>query len=157
MPESQANNQRLCKTPTTEHQLEPRAAAPARRGSGGDIWSLTDTACVDCCSLRIKACVLYVSAEASWSAKASAERNAHAAWSAKASAGRSVEILSLRSYVEDGGGRLRQLLSRLRVQGIGSLGLPKVHPAEISKEVLTALGFRVDATHRLYATRARSG
>ena len=33
---------------------------------------------------------------------------------------------------------------------------PKVHPAEISKELLETLGFRAASTHRLYAARARS-
>jgi hypothetical protein len=32
----------------------------------------------------------------------------------------------------------------------------KVHPAEISKEWLTALGFSPAGGHRLYATKARS-
>ena len=34
---------------------------------------------------------------------------------------------------------------------------PKVHPAEISKELLETLGFRAAGGHRLYATRAQSG
>ena len=44
------------------------------------------------------------------------------------------EIVSLRSFVEDGGARLKQLLSRLRAQGMRTFRFPKVHPAEISKE-----------------------
>ena len=63
------------------------------------------------------------------------------------------EILSLRSFVDDGGARLRQLLSRL---GPGTFRFPKVHPEEISKELLETLGFRPAAGHLLYAARARS-
>ena len=66
------------------------------------------------------------------------------------------EILSLRSFMEDGGARLRQLLSRLRGQGTQTLRFPKVHPAEISKELLEALGFRPAGAHLLYAARAFS-
>jgi hypothetical protein len=40
------------------------------------------------------------------------------------------EILSLRSFVEDDGARLKQLLARLDE---GTFRFPKVHPAEISK------------------------
>ena len=43
------------------------------------------------------------------------------------------EILSLRSFIEDGGARLKQLLSQLRAQGTRTLRFPKVHPAEISR------------------------
>jgi GNAT superfamily N-acetyltransferase len=64
------------------------------------------------------------------------------------------EILSLRSFVDDGGARLTQLLSRL---GPGTLRFPKVHPAEISKELLEALGFGPAGGHLLYAASARSG
>src|SRR5262249_33149839 len=49
------------------------------------------------------------------------------------------EIVSLRSLVEDGGARLKQLLTRL---GMGTLRFRRVHPAEISKENLETLGFR---------------
>ena len=63
------------------------------------------------------------------------------------------EIMSLRSFIEDGGARLKQLLSRL---GMGTFRFPKVHPEEISKECLETLGFRPDGGHRLYAARARS-
>ncbi len=52
--------------------------------------------------------------------------------------------------------RLRQLLSRLRARGMGTFRLPKVHPAEISKECLETLGFRPSGGHLLYAARARS-
>ena len=63
------------------------------------------------------------------------------------------QILSLRSFVEDGGARLKQLVSRL---GMGTFRFPKVHPAEISKECLETLGFRPAGGHLLYAARARA-
>jgi hypothetical protein len=66
------------------------------------------------------------------------------------------EILSLRSFVEDGGARLTQLLSHLRAPGLGTCHFPKVHPAEISKQCLETLGFRAAGRHRLYAATARS-
>ena len=64
------------------------------------------------------------------------------------------EIVSLRSFVDDGGARLKQLLCRL---GPGTFRFPKVHPAEISKELLETLGFRPAGGHVLYAAKARSG
>ncbi len=66
------------------------------------------------------------------------------------------EIVSLRSFIEDGGARLKQLLSQLYAQGTRTLRFPKVHPAEISTELLEMLGFRPAGGHRLYAARARS-
>ena len=66
------------------------------------------------------------------------------------------EILSLRSFVEDGGARLKQLLSQLRARGMRTFRFPKVHPAEISTEFLETLGFRPAGGHLLYAARARS-
>ena len=66
------------------------------------------------------------------------------------------EILSLSTFVEDGGGRLRQLLFQLRARGMRTFRLNKVHPGEISKEVLETLGFRATSRHELYAARARS-
>ena len=66
------------------------------------------------------------------------------------------EIMSLRSFIEDGGARLTQLLSQLRARGMGTFRFPKVHPAEISKECLESLGFRAAGEHLLYAARARS-
>jgi len=61
------------------------------------------------------------------------------------------EIMSLRSFVEDGGARLKQLLSRPRGQGMNTFEFPKVHPAEISKELLETLGFRPVGRHLRYA------
>ena len=66
------------------------------------------------------------------------------------------EILSLRSFIEDGGARLTQLLSQLRAQGMGTFRFPKVHPAEISKEWAETLGFSPAGRQLLYAARARS-
>ncbi len=62
------------------------------------------------------------------------------------------EIVSLRSFVDDGGARLKQLLSRL---GWGTFRFRKVHSAEISHEWLKRLGFRPAGAHRLYAARPR--
>jgi len=67
------------------------------------------------------------------------------------------EIVSFRSFIDDGGARLKQLLSRLRAQGMGTFRFSKVHPAEISKEFLKTLGFSPAGAHRLYAARARPG
>jgi GNAT superfamily N-acetyltransferase len=66
------------------------------------------------------------------------------------------EILSLRSLVEDNGVRLRLVLSQLRAADPGAFRIPKVHPAEISREVMEALGFRPAGAHRLYAGKARA-
>jgi GNAT superfamily N-acetyltransferase len=67
------------------------------------------------------------------------------------------EIVSLRTFVEDGGARLKQLLTRLRAQGLETFRFPKVHPAEISKEFLETLGFRPACGHLLYAATLRPG
>ena len=64
------------------------------------------------------------------------------------------EIVSLRSFIDDGGARLKGLLSRLRS---GTFRFAKVHPEEISKEFLEMLGFRPAGGHRLYSARARAG
>ena len=66
------------------------------------------------------------------------------------------EIVSLRSFVDDGGARLKQLLLQLRARGMETFRLPKVHPAEISKDWLETLGFSPVGGHLLYAARARS-
>ena len=66
------------------------------------------------------------------------------------------EILSLRSFIDDGGARLKQLMFRLGAQGMTTFRFPKVHPAEISTELLETLGFRPAGGHVLYAARARS-
>ena len=66
------------------------------------------------------------------------------------------EVVALRSFVEDGGARLRHLISHLGARGVGNLSFPKVHPDEVSKECLETLGFRPVGGHLLYAARARS-
>ena len=70
--------------------------------------------------------------------------------------GATAQILSLRGLVEDDGGRLRQLLFRLRVQGIEAFHYPKVHPSEIAQHRLEALGFSPSGAHRLFAATAQS-
>jgi GNAT superfamily N-acetyltransferase len=67
------------------------------------------------------------------------------------------EIVLVRSLIEDGGTRLRRLLSLLRAPGTGPLCFLKVHATEISKESLETLGFRAADTHRVYAATARTG
>jgi len=64
------------------------------------------------------------------------------------------EILSLRTFVEDGGSRLKQLLARLRAHGVEAMRISKVHPEEISTGLLEALGFRPVGRHLLYAAKA---
>ena len=66
------------------------------------------------------------------------------------------EIVSLRSFIDDGGARLKHLLSQLRARGMETFRFSKVHPAEISTEWLETLGFRRAGRHLLYAARARS-
>jgi hypothetical protein len=63
------------------------------------------------------------------------------------------EIVSLRSCIEDGGARLKQLLSRA---GAGTFLFPKVRAEEIPQALLEALGFRPAGRHVLYAAKARS-
>ena len=69
------------------------------------------------------------------------------------------EIVSLQTRVEDGGARLKLLLGHLRARGLETVRFPKVHPAEISKDLLETLGFRPAGGHLLYAAirRQRSG
>jgi GNAT superfamily N-acetyltransferase len=66
------------------------------------------------------------------------------------------EIVSLRSFIDDGGAGLKQLLSQLRARGITSFRFPKVHPTEISTQLVETLGFRPAGGHLLYAAKARS-
>jgi GNAT superfamily N-acetyltransferase len=66
------------------------------------------------------------------------------------------EIVSLRSFIDDGGTRLKQLLSQLGARGMKTFRFQKVHPAEFSKEGLKTLGFSPAGGHRLYAATARS-
>jgi len=92
---------------------------------------------------RIEAYVLYVT-RGSASAGATADTMEE------------TEIVSLRSFIDDGGARLQQLLARLRARGMETFRFPKVHPDEISKEWLATLGFSPAGAHRLYAATARS-
>jgi GNAT superfamily N-acetyltransferase len=71
-----------------------------------------------------------------------------------AARGVGAEIVSLRSFVDDGGARLKQLLSRLPAQGPKTFRFPKVHPAEVPANSLEMLGFRPAGAHVLYAARA---
>jgi GNAT superfamily N-acetyltransferase len=73
-----------------------------------------------------------------------------------ASWGGAVEIVALRSFIEDGGARLKQLLARVRAPGMRTFRFPKVHPEEISTELLETLGFSPAGGHLVYAARARS-
>jgi GNAT superfamily N-acetyltransferase len=67
-----------------------------------------------------------------------------------------VELLTLRSFVDDGRAHFDRLLAQLQAQGIKAVTFPKVHPSEVAEDVLGGLGFRPAATHRRYDGRARS-
>ena len=97
---------------------------------------------------RIEAYVLYV--------KDAVDPEGNAETAPRASAP-TTAIVSLRSFIEDGGTRLKLLISRVCAGGPRTFRLTKVHPAEISKELLETIGFRAGGGHRLYAARARSG
>jgi GNAT superfamily N-acetyltransferase len=66
------------------------------------------------------------------------------------------EIVSLRSFIEDGGTRLKQLLAQLRARSVAAIRFPKVHPVEISRELLETLGFHSAGGHLLFEAKARS-
>lgn len=66
------------------------------------------------------------------------------------------EIVALRTLVENGATRLEVLLSHLPPAGASGFRLRKVHPAELSNELLEMLGFRVSGGHQLLAATARS-
>jgi GNAT superfamily N-acetyltransferase len=66
---------------------------------------------------------------------------------------RETELVSLWTFIDDGGLRLGQLLRRL---GARALRFPKVHPAEVADGVLQTLGFRPTGQHRLYSALARA-
>jgi GNAT superfamily N-acetyltransferase len=71
--------------------------------------------------------------------------------------GLAAEVFDFRSFFADGSTGLPQLVAGLVAQGIRTLSFPKVHPSEISIEVLETLGFRSVGGHRLYAARAGAG
>jgi ribosomal protein S18 acetylase RimI-like enzyme len=62
------------------------------------------------------------------------------------------EIVALGSSIDDGGARLKLLLARL---GARPLRLPKVHPAEISLQLLGNIGFEPIQRYSLYTTTPR--
>jgi hypothetical protein len=70
--------------------------------------------------------------------------------------GADTEILALRSFVDDGGERPAELLSRLRARGMEHLRFPRVHPAEFAHDALERLGFSRAGSYRVYAAKARS-
>ena len=93
---------------------------------------------------RIEACVLYVKADDGAAESATVEPP-----------GGPTEIVALRTFVEDGGDRLKHLLTLLRTQGMAAFSVPKVHPAEIPKALMEALGFAPAGQHLLYAATLR--
>ena len=64
-------------------------------------------------------------------------------------------VVFLRSFIEDGGARVRHLVSGLRAEGVRALSFPKAHDGEIAPEYLESAGFRAAGGHRLYAATAR--
>jgi len=66
------------------------------------------------------------------------------------------QIVSMRSLIEDGGLRPKQLLSQLCAQGLKTFSFPKAHPEEISEDFLNTLDFRPTRAYRLMAATARS-
>lgn len=66
------------------------------------------------------------------------------------------DVVALRPLAGDGAARLRLLLTHIRAGEAGSLRLGKVHPAEISTNVLASLGFTPTASHQLLVGMARS-
>ncbi len=101
---------------------------------------------------RIEACLLYLKSGVG----VSPENTEQGPRGGAPIRGGSAEIVLLRTFIEDSGARVKQLLSGLRAQGISTLRFPKVHPAEISREFAETLGFRPAVKHLLYAAKARS-
>jgi GNAT superfamily N-acetyltransferase len=66
------------------------------------------------------------------------------------------EIGLLRTFVDDGGARLEQLLARIPAHGPRTVRFPKVHPKEFPQTLLLTLGFQPAGRHLLYAGQARS-
>ncbi|HEY8549177.1 MAG TPA: GNAT family N-acetyltransferase [Vicinamibacterales bacterium] len=95
---------------------------------------------------RIEAGLLYMTDGMAANANVAEDTTAQAA---------DVEILWLRSFVDDGGARLARLLSHLAARGLGSARLSKVHPAEFPRGLLETLGLRPTIHHRLYAASAQ--
>lgn len=105
----------------------------ARKGEIGGLAVANDE--------RIEAYLLYVKSEAALETGAEARPSM-------------TEIMSLRSLVDDGGARVKRLISR--IGGMGSVRIPKVHPTEISTEALDSIGFHPCGGHLLYTAKARS-
>jgi hypothetical protein len=68
---------------------------------------------------------------------------------------RDSDVLSLRTLVDDGGARLKRLLSHVGAAGTTALRLPKVHSKEIPEGLLGTLNFRPAGSYFLFATTAR--
>lgn len=66
------------------------------------------------------------------------------------------EIVSLRTVVDDGGGRLHDLFAHLAARGVETIRIPRVHPGEMPGQLET-LGFQPTQRYRRYATKARPG
>ena len=64
-------------------------------------------------------------------------------------------VMGLQSFVEDGGARLRRLLTLAGTRITRTLRVPKVHPAEIATDLLAAVGFRPTDEYRLFAAAAK--
>ncbi len=105
---------------------------------------------------RIEAYLLYVPCGVGNEGNAVSAVNVVNAGAGPRASAPDAEIVSLRSFIEDDGIRLKQLLSRLAARGVSTLRFPKVHPAEISQEFLASLGFRPAGGHLRYAASARS-
>jgi len=69
--------------------------------------------------------------------------------------GEETEIISFRSVVDDGDGRLHQLFAHLGTRGVRTVRIAKVHAAEIPAQVLETLGFKPIQRYGLYVTTAR--
>jgi GNAT superfamily N-acetyltransferase len=105
---------------------------------------------------RIEAYLLYIEREAGPSAFAgNYDRELRRGALPETGQERMAEIVSLRTFIEDGGARLKQLLSRLHAGGMTTFRFPKVHPAEIPEEFLRTFGFRPAGGHLLYTATLR--
>ena len=65
------------------------------------------------------------------------------------------EVVFLRSFFEDDGARVRQLVARMRADGVRTARLARVNAAEIAPEYLESAGFRAAGGYRFYAATAR--
>lgn len=70
--------------------------------------------------------------------------------------GEGLDIVALRSLVDDEGARLNVLLDQVRARTGNPIRFLKVHPAEIPARRLEALGFLANRAHLLYAGKARA-